>query len=290
VPLGLLPAPADEAPLVQMSGGAAEGRPRARPQAWRAWCLAAAVVAAVIALVPPVGTLARRAEWAAALQFSLLAMALPALVALGTPWRSLGLVARDANGESESRRPIDRLADHRRRHRELPWSLAFIICGLGVAVAWRTPGAVTALGRHDWLVALEAITLLLFGLGLWLELVASPPLAPRSGHLRRAVLAAFAMWVFWILAYVSGLSNHGFYRSFHHVPGGLGAAADQQIASAVLWAVAAATFIPVIFWNALTWLQSEEDPDTEFLTLARTERRRGAAPITPKRDGPTPTS
>ena len=157
-------------------------------------------------------------------------------------------------------------------------------------MAWRTPGAVTALGRHDWLVALEAITLLVFGLGLWLELVPSPPLVPRSGHLRRAVLAAFAMWVFWILAYVSGLSNHGFYRNFHHVAGGLGAAADQQIASAVLWAVAAATFIPVIFWNALTWLQSEEDPDTEFLTLARTERRRGAAPITPKRDGPTPTS
>ena len=273
-----------------MSGGAAGVRPRAGPPAWRTWCLLAAVVVAVVALVPPVGTVARRTEYAAALQFSLLAIVLPALAALGAPWRFLGPVADDASGEPRSYRPIDQVADHRRHHRELPWSLAFIICGLAVAVAWHTPGAVTALARHDWLVAVEAITLLLFGLGLWLELVSSPPLVPRSGHLRRAVLAAFAMWVFWILAYVTGLSNRGFYPSFPHAAGGLSAQADQQIASAVLWAVAAATFIPVIFWNALTWLQSEEDPDTELLTLARNERRWGGAPMTPKRNGPTPTS
>jgi hypothetical protein len=56
----------------------------------------------------------------------------------------------------------------------------------------------------------------------------------------------------------------------------------------VLWFAAAAAFIPVIFWNALTWLQSEEDPDTELQTLARAERRRGTAPFPPKRGGATP--
>ena len=50
--------------------------------------------------------------------------------------------------------------------------------------------------------------------------------------------------------------------------GGLSAAADQQIASAVLWFVAAAAFVPVIFWNALMWLKTDEDPDTELLALA----------------------
>jgi len=44
----------------------------------------------------------------------------------------------------------------------------------------------------------------------------------------------------------------------------------------------------VIFWNALTWLQSEEDPDTELQTLARAERRRGTAPFPPKRGDATP--
>ena len=271
-----------------MSEGAAQGRPRRLPSSWRTLCLMAAVLVAVLALVPPLATGARRTEYAATLQFSLLAIALPALVVLGAPWRLLRLANTDAAGPGARPRPADRLADRRRRHRELPWSIAFLAADLGVAIAWHAPGPVSTLGSHGWLAVVEAVTLLAFGLGLWLELVSSPPLEPRSGHLRRVVLAALSMWAFWILAYVTGLSNHGFYHNFHHAPGGLSAPADEQIASALLWFVAAAAFIPVIFWNALTWLQSEEDPDTEFQTLARAERRRGTAPSPPKRGGATP--
>ncbi len=245
-----------------------------------------AALLAVLVLVPPLATLARRAEYAAALQFSLLAIAVPALVTLGAPWRLLGLAGDGTPGERP--RPADRLADRRRRHRELPWSLAYIACDVGVAIAWHTPGAVSTVSAHGWLAIVEAAVLIVFGLGLWLELLPSPPLAPRSGHLRRAVLGAFCMWAFWILAYVTGLSNRGFYHNFSHLAGGLSAAADQQIAAGVLWAVAAGTFVPVIFWNALTWLQSEEDPDTELQTLARAERRRGTAPFNPRRGGASP--
>ncbi len=269
-----------------MSEGAADGRPHPRRPSWRTACLVAALVVAVLALVPPLASEARRAEYAAALQFSLFAIAIPALVALGAPWRLVGLTNAGAPGQ----RPllVDRLTDRRRRHRELPWSVAFIACDLGVAIAWHTPGAVSTVAAHGWLVIVEGAVLLVFGLGLWLELVSSPPLEPRSGHLRRAVLGALSMWVFWILAYVTGLSSRGFYHNFPHVPGGLSAAADQQIAAGVLWAVAAASFVPVIFWNALTWLQSEEDPDAELQTVARAERRRGTAPFTPKRGGASP--
>ena len=270
-----------------MSEGAAPGRPRRRSSTWRTVCLVAAVIVVVLALVPPLATEARRTEYAAALQFSLFAIAIPALVALGAPWRLLRLAAINAPGERP--RPADRLADRRRRHRELPWALAFVAADLGVAIAWHAPGPVSTLGAHGWLAVIEGVILLAFGLGLWLELVSSPPLEPRSGHLRRVVLAAFSMWAFWILAYVTGLSNHGFYHNFHHAAGGLSAAADQQISSVVLWFVAAAAFIPLIFWNALTWLQSEEDADTELQTLARAERRRGTSPYPPKRGGATPT-
>jgi cytochrome c oxidase assembly factor CtaG len=268
-----------------MSEGAADRRPRAHTN-WRVACLLAAAIIAVLVLIPPLDTLERRTEYAATLQFALLAIGVPALVALGAPWRLLGLAGPPAPGAR--RRPVDRLADRRQRHRELPWSLIYIACDIGVAIAWHTPGAVRILASHGWLAVVEGAILLLFGLGLWLELVPSPPLAPRSGHLRRAVLGAFSLWAFWILAYVSGLSNHGFYHGFSHVAGGLSAAADQQIAAAVLWAVAAGAFVPVIFWNALAWLQSEEDPDTELQTLARSERRRGTAPFTPKRGGASP--
>jgi cytochrome c oxidase assembly factor CtaG len=233
-------------------------------------------VVAVVALVPPLGTFARRTEYAAALQFSLLAIGLPALVTLGAPWSYLGPIGSPRNGGRP--RALDTLADRRRRHRELPWSIAFIGADLVVAAIWHAPGVVASVSSHPWLVLVEAVTLLVLGVGLWLELISSPPLVPRSGHLRRAVLGALSMWVFWILAYLVGLSNHGFYRSFHHVAGGLSAAADQEISAVVLWFVATAAFVPVIFWNALTWLQSEDDPDSELLQVARAERRRGTAP------------
>jgi cytochrome c oxidase assembly factor CtaG len=260
-----------------MTDGAAGERPHELPGAWRSCCLLAAGVVVLSCLVPPLSGTAGRYEYGEALQFSLLAIAVPALFALGAPWRRLGLARA---GEPAPPRLADRVADRRLRHRELPRSLAFIGADLAVVVAWHAPRAVAEVAAHAWLVPLEGATLLFLGLGLWLELVVSPPLVPRSGYLRRAVLAAIAMWTFWILAYVLGLSNHNSYRNFAHAPGGLSAAADQQVATAVLWFVAAASFVPVVFGNAIMWLRTDDDPDAELLALARAERRRGGPPLT----------
>jgi hypothetical protein len=267
-----------------MTTGAATGRPLERPAPWRRVCLGLAVLAAVVVLVPPVATEARRIEFVAAIQFSLLAFALPALVAVGAPWRALHLARRAPDDDLLI---ADRLAVRRLRHRELAWSLLFMACDVAVVVAWRIPGAVAAVSRDGWMAPLEGVTLLVFGLGLWLELVVSPPLLPRSGYLRRAVLAGLVMWAFWILAYWTGLSTRDVYRSFPHVAGGLSAAADQQIASAVLWFAAAVALVPVVFWNALQWLQTE-DPDLELLALARQDRRRGMPPIGEPGGGASP--
>ena len=265
-----------------MTAGAAGERPHELTASLRRWVLLGAVVIAVVSLVPPLSSTARRFEYGEALQFSLLAIVVPVLVAIGAPWRRLGLAAVEA---LDPPRLADRVADRRLRHRELPRSLVFIALDLGAVVAWHAPRAVAAVSEHGWLISLEGMTLLAFGLGLWLELVSSPPLVPRSGYLRRAVLTAFAMWTFWILAYVLGLSNHDFYPNFAHQPGGLSAAADQQVASAVLWFVAAAAFMPVIFWNAMMWLRTDEDPDAELLALERAERRRGTPPLTGRQEG-----
>ena len=267
-----------------MTDGAAGERPHDVTASCRSWCPLAAALVVLACLVPPLSGTARRFEYGEALQFSLLAVVVPVLVAIGAPWRRLGL-ARD--GEADPPRLADRVVDRRLRHRELPWSLAFIAADLAAVVAWHAPGAVADASGHGWLIPLEGVILLAFGLGLWLELVPSPPLVPRSGYLRRAVLAAMAMWTFWILAYVLGLSNHAFYPNFAHAPGGLSAAADQQVASAVLWFVAAASFVPVIFWNALMWLRTDEDPDVELLALERAARRRGTPPLTGRQDGRT---
>ena len=143
-------------------------RPREHAARWRLLCLVSAVVVLFLLLVPPLSRLARDSEYGAAIQFSLLAIVVPALVTVGAPWRLLGLAG---NGSPDtSPRIVDRVADHRRRHRELPWSLAFIAADLCVVVAWHVPGAVAAVAQHRWLVPLEGAILLAFGLGLWLEL------------------------------------------------------------------------------------------------------------------------
>ena len=154
-----------------MTPGAAGERPHELTAPWRGWCLLSAAVVAVVCVIPPLSSTARRFEYGEALQFSLLAIVMPVLVAIGAPWRRLGLARI---GEPDPPRLADRVAGRRLRHRELPWSLAFIVADLVVVVAWHAPGAVADVAEHGWLIPLEGVTLLVFGLGLWLELVASP--------------------------------------------------------------------------------------------------------------------
>jgi cytochrome c oxidase assembly factor CtaG len=133
-------------------------------------------------------------------------------------------------------------------------------------------------------VPLEALTLIVAGVGLWLELVESPPLVPRLGAFRRAVLGALTMWFIWIEAYLVGMSQSAWYRNFGHVAGhGLSRAADQQVAAVVLWFIATVVFVPVIFVSALRWLHDDEEPNAELRKLVRADRR-GVGPFMERRD------
>jgi len=256
-----------------MSEGVLEP-PSALRRSLQPWALVAAVVLGVAALVPPLLTWAERYQCLAAVQLALLAVVVPGLFAIGSPWPRLGLAARPGGRPPADRLgPADRLAQSRLRHRELSRALGFIGLDVAAIVAWMTPPAVGAVARHAWLVPVEAASLVVLGIGLWLELVESPPLIPRSGPLRRAVLAAVVLWTFWAAAYVIGLSDKTWYPAFHHAAGqGLSAAADQQIAVAVLWLAAAVMFAPIVFWNALRWIRDEDDPDAELDRLARMAR------------------
>ncbi|HXQ62414.1 MAG TPA: cytochrome c oxidase assembly protein [Acidimicrobiales bacterium] len=236
----------------------------------------------VLALVPPLALEARRVEALEALQFALLAMAVPALVALGTPWRRLGLAsgptgAADAEGVCVVDRPLvaDRVAAARRRHPGPARGVAWLLLEMAAVVAWRVPVSVDALARHGWLSVVEALTLVVAGTGLWLELVASPPLAPRLARPQRMALAAVAMWTVWVTAYLVGLSHASVYRAFPHVAGrDLSVAADQAIATWVLWFTSLCAFLPVIFSNLVIWLRGDDDADEALYRLVRDGRRR----------------
>ena len=246
---------------------------------------AVALVLLVVCLVPPVGTWARRYEFVEAIQFSFLAIVVPALLVIGAPWRRLGLASRhpgplDDDGApvvgAQSWKAADRLAHGRRRHPEALRTVVFACLYLAGAILWRIPATVNALARHPWLVVVEAVTVVAVGIGLWLELVESPPLTPRLSRPNRLALAAVSMWTIWVLAYLVGLSHASWYSAYaHHAGSGFSLSADQQLTTGMMWLISGCAFIPVVFWNLIRWLQSEEDPDEEMHRMIRTERIRG---------------
>src|SRR5258708_38172528 len=67
---------------------------RDRVQRLRPWLALAGAVLAVGVLVPPGGTAASQHVFAQAVQFAVLAIAAPALVVLGAPWRLLAGLLR----------------------------------------------------------------------------------------------------------------------------------------------------------------------------------------------------
>ncbi len=266
-----------------MTGRAASGR-SAGVAALRLALSVLAPLLLVLSVVPPLATYARRFEFVEAIQFCLLAVTVPVFVACGAPWRRLGLAAAEPPRTGDDGdmvaptglRRADRLALGRRRHPE-PWrAVVMAVAYLAAVVLWRVPAMVDALVRHPWLVLVEAAILVPLGVALWLELVESPPLTPRLTRPHRVAMAAVVMWVIWVLAYLVGLAHGAWYHGFDHtVATGISVSADQQFTSGVMWAMSGAAFVPVVFWNLIFWLQSEEDPDAELYRLVRQEHTRG---------------
>jgi cytochrome c oxidase assembly factor CtaG len=129
---------------------------------------------------------------------------------------------------------------------------------IGVCVVWRLPPVMDALARHPLLLAAELVTLLPAGTGLWLQLVTPPAAGPRLPPPQRAVTAALAMWSTWIAAYVLGLSNGPVFHAYDPAGGLLSPVADQEIAAALVWAVAGCCFVPLIFVTMLGWLGRDD--------------------------------
>jgi len=225
----------------------------------RATLSIAAAACTLAVLLPPLGEVAGRYAYAEALQFVVLAAAGPALLVLGAPWRALAGRRRDDTGLA------DRFARSRSHRAGGLWSWAALGAFMLAVFLWRLPVAVDALARHQVLVLLELATLFPAGCFLWLELVASPPMLPRIGRPLRAMFAAVSMWTIWALAYIMGFSQAGWAAVYvHHGGHALSAAADQQIATGILWAVPAFCYAPVIYTSLITWLGDSSDPDAEL--------------------------
>ena len=225
--------------------------------------LVLAVVFVLLSVVPPLATEARRYVVAESIQFALLALAVPALVVLGAPFERI--------------RP-ERLASWRGRFsRERPGGLpgAFLraLAFFGATVAWRTPAAVDALVRTPALVAAEIATFLVVGVALWTEIVVAPPLPARLSASQRLVTATVTMWLVWILAYFVGFSHSAWYTAIPHAHSALSLVADQELAAGVMWATAAAAFVPIAFVNLIRFLRTDSELDEELKELVASSGR-----------------
>ncbi len=219
---------------------------RARP--WLALAGAALIVAAI---VPPAGTYARQYAWVQALQFVIFATAAPVLLVLGAPRRA-----------SQARPGPDQAARPAGPGHASGWVIVRLAAFIVVVIAWRLPGVLSALARNPALAAAEMSALVAAGTGVWLELAGPAPRLPRPA---RAALAAVSMWTIWVMAYITGMSPSSWPGASGRAAGrGLSAAADQQIAVAILWAVPAICFAPVIYALVISWLGERDDPSREL--------------------------
>jgi cytochrome c oxidase assembly factor CtaG len=232
------------------------------------WLTLVAVVLAVAVLVPPLATAARHDVFAEAIQFEVLAVIVPALVVLGAPWRPRGA------GDQSGWRPATRLAAGRSGRSGSARGWLVMIAFIVVALAWRLPQLVNAVVRHPVLLAAEAVTLILAGCALWLELVDSPPLVTTVARPQRALMAAVPMWAIWASTYVMAFSHTAFFSALAHAGGhGISTSADQQIAAALLVVVTGLCFVPVVYVSLITWLRdnAKSDEDLRDVAAARSE-------------------
>jgi cytochrome c oxidase assembly factor CtaG len=266
----------------------------------RRWLAALGVALAAASLLPPVVTAAHSYVFAETIQFVTFALAAPALIVLGAPWRLLGLDARTQDARTlDTRGPGIRwpgIRGPRIRWPAVRWPVSgrlvsgrpsgatprgpsprrpavVLLVFMGVCLAWRLPPVVDALSRHPPLLAAELVTLLPAGTALWLELVSSPPFTPRLRGPQRAAVAALAMWSVWIVAYLLGLSNDTVFHAYDPAGGLLSPAADQEISAALCWGAAGLCLVPVVFVAMLGWL-ARDDPDKELARIARTPGQR----------------
>jgi len=226
--------------------------PAPRRRRSRRWLAVAGAVLIVACLVPPVSVLAQRYLFVESIQFCVFAMIGPALIVLGAPW----CIGRLPSGAA---RLVDRLAAGRRRRPPFVLALGYLTAWIVICLLWRLLPVLDALARHPALVVAEAITLCAAGIGLWLELVDSP-VEPRLARSQRGLIATLAMWSIWGVAYILGFAGHSVAPAYDAPGSHLAPVADQEITAFLMWAAAAASFIPVLVVALLAWVKDDAAP------------------------------
>jgi hypothetical protein len=220
----------------------------------RPWLTLAAVLITLVMLLPPAGTYARQYAFAQALQFVIFAVAAPALLVVGATARTGAVFAWPRTVARRLLRRPGPSSDAAAVRAAALLPLAF----MALVIVWRLPTVTRALAGNPLLALLEMLTLEAAGIALWAELAGPASREPRPSRPLLAAMAAVSMWTIWIIAYITGMSSSRASGS------ALGSVTDQQIGVAIMWAVPAICFVPVIYALMISWLGERDDPDREI--------------------------
>jgi cytochrome c oxidase assembly factor CtaG len=195
----------------------------------------AGAILSLALLLPPVVGDASHSPVVQALQWLVFAVATPALLAVG----------RAA--------PPIRVGQLRRFRPQAALIAAMaLLLYLILLVAWRLPAAVAAQPGSEALTILEMATLVAGGYLFWTALVGGSAAASPLPRPLRAGMAAVAMWTIWVIAYITGMSVTG----LTHAQAG---ANSRELAVAMMWAVAAVCYLPVVYVMMMRWLGARDE-------------------------------
>jgi putative membrane protein len=258
--------------------GLRRGRPGAAQRArLRAASFYAGLVTIVVALAGPIDSNASKLFWVHMVQHVLLLTVAAPLIALGAPWmsiwRPLPLGFRRGAAGTVARagwaRPL-RAAGRALGRARGAW-LAFNID----LVVWHIPPLYDLTLRHVAIHALEHTTFLLFGVLLWCQVIASPPLRTRLRSDLRVYYMVATGAVSWLLSLVLAFAPSPLYPVYAHIadrPGGISALADQQLAGGVMLGPGSVSITLFVFIGLYRWLGSDSEGSE-----ASPWRRRSAA-------------
>lgn len=247
------------------------GRPREGLARRRALAFYAGLLVIVIAIATPIETLSKQLLWTHMVQHVLLLSVAAPLIVLGAPWmslwRPLPLGMRRALARALALSP--RSAPVRAVCRALSRPLVALLVYSVNLLAWHLPALYDLALRDSNVHAAEHLTFVGFGILLWAQVIASPPLRPSLAYPRRLAYLVAAMIPNVALSMLLAFSRSPLYPFYAHVahrPGGISAVTDQQIAAGIMWSFGDLPFAIAIVVLAVHWLNGL---DRDAAALAR---------------------
>ncbi len=125
---------------------------------------------------------------------------------------------------------------------------------------WFYPPLMTYAVTNKYVMDLMHLTFITAGMGLFLQLIDSPPFPKRvKNPVIRLGMILIGTYSSFMLAMLLGLSSGPWFSVYSHIPGKtLSGMADQQIAASVLWVMCMEPFVYTAYYNIKLWMSQSD--------------------------------